>query len=98
MLVVSIPTRLMEVQMPKSPKKTSSKPGAKKAAAPAKPKKTKEPKINFMMKVLKEREEKRRQEQELPYPIKPMPQTNVRSTNMKNPGFIRFAGPRRKAG
>jgi len=84
--------------MPKTPKKVSTKPVAKKATA--KTKKAKEPKVTFMMKVLKQREEQRKQQpQGYPHSDKPMPHNNsARETVMKNTGFSRFAGPRRKAG
>lgn len=84
--------------MPKSPKKVSTKP--KKAASKttaAKSKNNKEPKMTFMMKVLKQREEQRKQtEPNHLHPMKSTPHTNDHKSNIH--GFGRFAGPRRKAG
>lgn len=84
--------------MPKSPKKAPTKSVAKKETPKSKSKK--EPKMNFMMKLLKQRDEMRKQLGQPGYPhaVKPAPQSNPREAIMKNTGFSRFAGPRRKAG
>lgn len=86
--------------MPKSPKKTPTKPVAKRdtKTLSAKAKSTKEPKMNFMMKALKEREEKSKQMGQQMHSVKPMPQSYDQKGHMNNHGFGRFAGPRRKAG